>query len=164
MDFIEEGFIIDIISTPDDYYLFKEGDTFSLNVDLNLDDRFEYQWQIRDELSLFWEDIENSTYNDVTYLGFNTNNLMVMGVEFDPNQIDNIHLFYRLVISSPAYYCEDDVFTQPFEIEIYHKDLHIPSGFSPNNDLPVNIPDFLSPSLIFFKLLIEMFCVNFFSF
>ena len=43
-------------------------------------------------------------------------------------------MFYRLIISSPAYLCEDDITTEAFEIEFYHKDLHIPNGFSPNND------------------------------
>ena len=134
MDFIEEGFTANIISTPDDYSLVKEGDTFSLYVDVDLRDRFVYQWQLRDEYSLFWENLNDTIMYGAQYLGTNTNRLQILGVEFEAGQIDNMHLYYRLVISSPSYYCEDDIYTAAFELEIYHKDLHIPNAFSPNSD------------------------------
>ena len=69
-----------------------------------------------------------------SYSGSKTNLLKISGVNFDKNQLDNIFLSYRLIISSPSYLCEDDILTSPFEVEVYHKDLHIPNGFSPNND------------------------------
>jgi len=134
MDFIEEGFTANIISTPDEYSLVKEGDTFSLYVDVDLRDRFVYQWQLRDEYSLFWENLNDTIMYGAQYLGTNTNKLQILGVEFEAGQIDNMHLYYRLVISSPSYYCEDDIYTDAFELEIYHKDLHIPNAFSPNSD------------------------------
>lgn len=133
-DFLEEGFTIDITTSPESYSLIKEGDTFSLFVDVKLSERFVYQWQVQDEYSLFWENLSDTVIGMSSYSGSNTNILRVSGVKFDENQLENIFLSYRLIISSPAYLCEDDILTSPFEIEIYHKDLHIPSGFSPNND------------------------------
>ena len=133
-DFLEEGFTIDITTSPESYSLIKEGDTFSLFVDVKLSERFEYQWQVQDEYSLFWENLSDTVIGMSSYSGSNTNILRISGVKFDENQLENIFLSYRLIISSPAYLCEDDILTSPFEIEIYHKDLHIPSGFSPNND------------------------------
>ena len=133
-DFLEEGFTIDITASPESYTLVKEGDTFSLFVDVKLSERFVYQWQVQDEYSLFWENLSDTVIGLSSYSGSNTNTLKISGVNFDDNQLENIFLSYRLIISSPAYLCEDDILTSPFEIEVYHKDLHIPSGFSPNND------------------------------
>ena len=133
-DFLEEGFTIDITASPESYTLVKEGDTFSLFVDVKLSERFVYQWQVQDEYSLFWENLSDTVIGLSSYSGSNTNTLRISGVNFDDNQLENIFLSYRLIISSPAYLCEDDILTSPFEIEVYHKDLHIPSGFSPNND------------------------------
>ena len=133
-DFLEEGFTIDITASPEFYTLVKEGDTFSLFVDVKLSERFVYQWQVQDEYSLFWENLSDTVIGKSSYSGSNTNTLRISGVNFDDNQLENIFLSYRLIISSPAYLCEDDILTSPFEIEVYHKDLHIPSGFSPNND------------------------------
>ena len=133
-DFLEEGFTIDILSSPEMYSLVREGDTFSLFVDVNLTNRFVYQWQVQDEYSLFWKNISDTVMGLTSYTGSNTNLLKISGVNFDQNQLDNIFLSYRLIISSPSYLCEDDILTSPFEIEVYHKDLHIPNGFSPNND------------------------------
>ena len=134
LDFMEKGFEINIISQPVNYILVKEGDTLSLTVDVDLLERFSYQWQVRDEFTLFWKDLEDTIIDGSFYQGSKTNKLNIFSSEFDPNQIDNIHMFYRLIISSPAYLCEDDITTEAFEIEFYHKDLHIPNGFSPNND------------------------------
>ena len=134
LDFLEKGFEIDIISQPVNYILVKEGDTLSLTVDVDLVDRFNYQWQVRDEFTLFWKNLEDTLVDGSYYQGSKTNKLNIFSAEFDPNQIENIHMFYRLIISSPAYLCEDDIITEAFEIEFYHKDLHIPNGFSPNND------------------------------
>ena len=133
-DFLEEGFTIDITASPESYTLVKEGDTFSLFVDVKLSERFVYQWQVQDEYSLFWENLSDTVIGLSSYSGSNTNTLKISGVNFDDNQLENIFLSYRLIISSPAYLCEDDILTSPFEIEVYHKNLHIPSGFSPNND------------------------------
>ena len=133
-DFLEEGFTIDITASPESYTLVKEGDTFSLFVDIKLSERFVYQWQVQDEYSLFWENLSDTVIGMSSYSGSNTNTLNISGVNFDENQLENIFVSYRLIISSPAYLCEDDILTSPFEIEVYHKDLHIPSGFSPNND------------------------------
>ena len=133
-DFLEEGFTIDITASPESYTLVKEGDTFSLFVDVKLSERFVYQWQVQDEYSLFWENLSDTVIGLSSYSGSNTNTLRISGVNFNDNQLENIFLSYRLIISSPAYLCEDDILTSPFEIEVYHKDLHIPSGFSPNND------------------------------
>ena len=133
-DFLEVGFTIDVISSPESYTLVKEGDTFNLFVDVNLSDRFVYQWQVQNEYSLFWEDLSDTIIGLSSYSGSNTNSLKISGINFDNNQLDNLFLSYRLIISSPAYLCQDDILTAPFEIEVYHKDLHIPSGFSPNND------------------------------
>ena len=133
-DFLEEGFTIQILSTPEEYSLVREGDTFSLFVDVNLTNRFVYQWQVQDEYSLFWENVSDTVIGLTSYTGSNTNQLQISGVNFDQNQLDNIFLSYRLIISSPSYLCEDDILTSPLEIEFYHKDLHIPNGFSPNND------------------------------
>ena len=133
-DFLEEGFTIDITASPESYTLVKEGDTFSLSVDVELSERFVYQWQFQDEYSLFWENLSDTLIGLSSYSGSNTNTLEVSGVNFEDNQLENIFMSYRLIISSPAYLCEDDILTSPFEIEVYHKDLHIPSGFSPNND------------------------------
>jgi len=134
LDFLEKGFEIDIISQPVNYILVKEGDTLSLTVDVELAERFNYQWQVRDEFTLFWKDLEDTIVDGSYYQGSKTNKLNIISAEFDQNQIENIHMFYRLIISSPAYLCEDDIITEAFEIEFYHKDLHIPNGFSPNND------------------------------
>jgi len=133
-DFLEEGFTIEILSSPEQYSLIREGDTFSLFVDVNLTNRFVYQWQVQDEYSLFWENVSDTVVGLTSYSGSNTNQLQISGVNFDQNQLDNIFLSYRLIISSPSYLCEDDILTSPFEVEVYHKDLHIPNGFSPNND------------------------------
>ena len=133
-DFLEEGFSIDILSSPEMYALVREGDTFSLFVDVNLTNRFVYQWQVQDEYSLFWKNVSDTLKGLTSYSGSNTNLLKISGVNFDKNQLDNIFLSYRLIISSPSYLCEDDILTSPFEVEVYHKDLHIPNGFSPNND------------------------------
>ena len=133
-DFLEEGFVVDIVTTPESYTLVMEGDTFSLHVDLRLDNNFVYQWQVQDEYSLFWENLSDTVIGLTSYSGSNTNNLKISGINFDDNQLENVFLSYRLIISSPAYLCEDDILTSPFEIEVYHKDLHIPNGFSPNND------------------------------
>ena len=134
LDFIEKGFEIDIISLPANNILVKEGDTLSLTVEVDLVERFNYQWQVRDEFTLFWKDLKDTIIGGSFYKGSKTNKLNILSAEFDSNQIDNIHMFYRLIISSPAYLCEDDIITEAFEIEFYHKDLHIPNGFSPNND------------------------------
>ena len=134
LDFLEKGFEIDIISQPVNYILVKEGDTLTLTVDVELAERFNYQWQVRDEFTLFWKDLEDTIIDGSYYQGSKTNKLNIISAEFDQNQIENIHMFYRLIISSPAYLCEDDIITEAFEIEFYHKDLHIPNGFSPNND------------------------------
>ena len=130
MDFLEKGFVVNIISTPEDYHLIKEGDTFSLSVDLDLIDRFIYQWQRSEDYGLSWTNINDTTIDETTYLGSNTNVLWIYGVEL----IKDLNVMYRLIISSPAYYCEDDIITEQFEVEVYHKDLFIPSGFSPNGD------------------------------
>jgi len=130
MDFLEKGFVVNILSTPEDYHLIKEGDTFSLSVDLDLIDRFIYQWQRSEDYGLSWTNISDSTIDETTYLGSNTNVLWIYGVEL----IKDLNVMYRLIISSPAYYCEDDIITEQFEVEVYHKDLFIPSGFSPNGD------------------------------
>ena len=74
--------------------------------------------------------INDTTIDETTYLGSNTNVLWIYGVEL----IKNLNVMYRLIISSPAYYCEDDIVTEQFEVEVYHRDLFIPSGFSPNED------------------------------
>ena len=134
MDFIEKGFEINIISMPTNYRMVKEGDTFSLHVDLELVDRFIYRWQIRDEFNLYWKDLEDTLFDGSNYFGSKTNKLNIISSEFSQSQIDNLHIFYRLIISSPSYLCEDDIITEAFEVEQYHKDLHIPNGFSPNND------------------------------
>ena len=133
-DFLEEGFSIDIVSSPESYNLIMEGDTFSLYVDLRLNNNFVYQWQVQDEYSLYWKNLSDTVIGLTSYSGSNTNNLKISGINFDDNQLENVFLSYRLIISSPAYLCEDDILTSPFEIEVYHKDLHIPNGFSPNND------------------------------
>ena len=130
MDFLEKGFVVNIISTPEDYHLIKEGDTFSLSVDLDFIDRFIYQWQRSEDYGLSWTNINDTTIDETTYLGSNTNVLWIYGVEL----IKDLNVMYRLIISSPAYYCEDDIITEQFEVEVYHKDLFIPSGFSPNGD------------------------------
>ena len=130
MDFLEKGFVVNILSTPEDYHLIKEGDTFSLSVDLDLIDRFIYQWQRSEDYGLSWTNISDTTIDETTYLGSNTNVLWIYGVEL----IKDLNVMYRLIISSPAYYCEDDIATEQFEVEVYHRDLFIPSGFSPNGD------------------------------
>ena len=133
-DFLEEGFSVDIITSPESYNLIMEGDTFSLYVDLSLNNNFVYQWQVQDEYSLYWKNLSDTVIGLTSYSGSNTNNLKISGINFDDNQLENVFLSYRLIISSPAYLCEDDILTSPFEVEVYHKDLHIPNGFSPNND------------------------------
>ena len=60
LDFMEKGFEINIISQPVNYILVKEGDTLSLTVDVDLLERFSYQWQVRDEFTLFWKDLEDT--------------------------------------------------------------------------------------------------------
>ena len=59
-DFLEEGFTIDITASPESYTLVKEGDTFSLFVDVKLSERFVYQWQVQDEYSLFWKNLSDT--------------------------------------------------------------------------------------------------------
>lgn len=134
MDFMEAGFIVEITSTPESSYLVKEGDTFSISYGVDLQERFVYQWQVQESTSLFWVDIEDSVSDNVSYMGSKTNTLTVNGLRFDDMQLDNIFLRFRLVISTPSFICEDDVLTVPTDVEVYHRDLHIPQGFSPNND------------------------------
>ena len=134
MDFLEEGFEINIISEPDMYYLIKEGDTFNLFVDIDLANRFVYQWQKSDIYGSNWIDLSDTLIDNTIYSGSNTNTLNIYGIVLNDNQIENLEVLYRLIISSPSYYCEDDIFTQPYEVEVFHRDLHIPSGFSPNAD------------------------------
>ena len=112
MDFLEKGFVVNILSTPEDYHLIKEGDTFSLSVDLDLIDRFIYQWQRSEDYGLSWTNISDTTIDETTYLGSNTNVLWIYGVEL----IKDLNVMYRLIISSPAYYCEDDIITEQFEV------------------------------------------------
>ena len=97
-------------------------------------ERFNYQWQVQEFGSLFWENIQDTVTDRISYTGTNTNMLNVEGVRFDDMQVDNIFLKFRLVISTPSFICQDDIFTSPTDFEIYHRDLHIPNGFSPNND------------------------------
>ena len=134
MDYIEPGFSVNITSTPESSYLIKEGDTFSISYEVDFAERFVYQWQVQEFGSLFWENIQDTVTDRISYTGTNTNTLNVEGVRFDDMQVDNIFLKFRLVISTPSFICQDDIFTSPTDFEIYHRDLHIPNGFSPNND------------------------------
>ena len=84
--------------------------------------------------SLFWENIQDTVTDRITYTGTITYTLKVEVVRFDNMQVDNVYLKFRLVISTPSFLCQDDIFTSPIDFEIYHRDLHIPNAFSPNND------------------------------
>ena len=134
MDYLEAGFSVNVTSTPESSYLIQEGDTFSISYEVDFEERFVYQWQVQEFGSLFWENILDTVTDRVTYSGTNTNTLKVKGVRFDDMQVDNVLLKFRLVISTPSYICQDDIFTSPIDFEIYHRDLHIPNAFSPNND------------------------------
>ena len=134
MDYLEAGFSVNVTSTPESSYLIQEGDTFSISYVVDFEERFVYQWQVQEFGSLFWENILDTVTDRVTYSGTNTNTLKVKGVRFDDMQVDNVLLKFRLVISTPSYICQDDIFTSPIDFEIYHRDLHIPNAFSPNND------------------------------
>lgn len=134
LDFVETGFSVNIISTPEISYLIKEGDTFHLSYELDNREQFIYQWQVQETNSLFWKNIVDTTTENYSYRGSKTNSLSVNGIRFDEMQIDNILLKYRLVISTPSYLCQEDIFTISSDVEIYHIDLHIPNAFSPNND------------------------------
>ena len=134
MDYLEAGFSVNVTSTPESSYLIQEGDTFSISFEVDFEERFVYQWQVQEFGSLFWENILDTVTDRVTYSGTNTNTLKVKGVRFDDMQVDNVLLKYRLVISTPSFICQDDIFTSPIDFEIYHRDLHIPNAFSPNND------------------------------
>ena len=74
-----------MLSSPESYTLVKEGDTFSLFVDVRLSERFVYQWQVQDEYSLFWEDLSDTIIGLSSYSGSNTNNLKISGINFDNN-------------------------------------------------------------------------------
>ena len=68
--------------------------------------------------SLFWENLSDTVLGLTSYSGSNTNNLKISGINFDDNQLENVFLSYRLIISSPAYLCEDDILTSNFEVEV----------------------------------------------
>ena len=114
MDYIEPGFSVNITSTPESSYLIKEGDTFSISYEVDFAERFVYQWQVQEFGSLLWENIQDTVTDRISYTGTNTNTLNVEGVRFDDMQVDNIFLKFRLVISTPSFICQDDIFTSFF--------------------------------------------------
>ena len=129
MDFLEIGLTISVISTPENLILIKEGETTKLKVDVESPLSFIYKWQKSEDDGTSWMELSDGVIDGISYSGTKTNELTISGLLFTYD----LKYLYRLVINSPAFYCLDDVITQPFEVQAY-QDLFIPTGFSPNND------------------------------
>ena len=129
MDFLEIGITISVISTPENLILIKEGESTKLKVDVESPLSFLYKWQKSEDNGTSWMELSDGVIDGIAYSGTKTNELTISGLLFT---YDSKYL-YRLVINSPAFYCLDDVITQPIEVQAY-QDLFIPTGFSPNND------------------------------
>ena len=108
-----------------------QGDNVSYSVDVTIDGNLppEYQWQIGivsiDEQDTTWTDIsENSQFT-----GVNTSTLTINDVDYD--NFDNTQ--YRVKVTGKGYKCAF-VLSDPVNLDVKIRDLHIPQGFSPDGD------------------------------
>ena len=108
-----------------------QGENVSYAVDVTIDGDLppEYQWQIGivsdDEQDTTWTDIsENSQFT-----GVNTSALTINDVDYE--NFDNTQ--YRVKVTGKGYKCAF-VLSDPVNLDVKIRDLHIPQGFSPDGD------------------------------
>ena len=123
--------VIEIDSQPQYAGDVFQGDDVSFSVDLSIEGTIipEYQWQIGivsdDEQDTTWTDmIESSQFE-----GVQTSTLTIINVDYEG--FDNTQ--YRVKVTGRGYTCSF-VLSDPINLDVKIRDLHLPQGFSPNND------------------------------
>ena len=123
--------VVDIDSQPQYAGTVFQGDDVSYAVDVTVDGDLpaEFQWQrgvvSDDEQDTTWTDL----VNDLDYSGVDTDSMTINNVTFDED--DNT--LYRVKVTARGYKCAF-VLSDAVVLDVKFRDLHIPQGFSPNND------------------------------
>jgi len=123
--------VVNINSHPQYAGTVFQGDNVSYSVDVTVDGDLpaEYQWQMGvvsdDEQDTTWTDLANG----LQFSGVDTDSITITNVTFD--EFDNT--LYRVKVTATGYKCAF-VLSEPAVLDVKFRDLHIPQGFSPNND------------------------------
>ena len=108
-----------------------QGENVSYSVGVTIDGNLppEYQWQI----GIVSDDEQDTTWTDITessqFVGVNTSTLTINNVSYE--EFDNTQ--YRAKVTAKGYTCAF-VLTDPVNLDVKIRDLHIPQGFSPDGD------------------------------
>ena len=127
-DYLEPGIEIEILSLFELYNFLVESDTLVLNTGMNMGD-FTYEWQESKDLGLTWNTISDTLIDGVNYKGINSSELKIYPLEM------YMHTYrYKLIIRNSGFVCGITITTDESILEVYDKELHVPTGFSPNGD------------------------------
>ena len=108
-----------------------QGENVSYAVGVTIDGNLppEYQWQI----GIVSDDEQDTTWTDITessqFTGVNTNTLTINNVNYE--DFDNTQ--YRAKVTAKGYTCAF-ILTDPINLDVMIRDLHIPQGFSPDGN------------------------------
>ena len=108
-----------------------QGENVSYAVGVTIDGNLppEYQWQI----GIVSDDEQDTTWTDITessqFTGVNTNTLTINNVNYE--DFDNTQ--YRAKVTAKGYTCAF-ILTDPINLDVKIRELHIPQGFSPDGD------------------------------
>ena len=127
-DYLEPGIEIEILSLFELYNFLVEFDTLVLNTEINTGD-FIYEWQESKDLGLSWSTISDTLIDGVNYKGIYSSELKIYPLEM------YMHTYrYKLIIRNSGFICGATITTDESILEVYDKELHVPTGFSPNSD------------------------------
>ena len=111
-----------------------QGDALIISIDVSSEgDGLEvvYQWQISTDQGLTWYNISESGLTDIE--GATTSQLSISKLTVD----DYDETMFRVLVTAPGYYCAT-VISGKIELDVKYKELHIPTGFSPDDNNQAN--------------------------
>ena len=111
-----------------------QGDALIISIDVSSEgDGLEvvYQWQISTDQGLTWYNVSESGLTSIE--GATTSQLSISELTVD----DYDETMFRVLVTAPGYYCAT-VISGKIELDVKYKELHIPTGFSPDDNNQAN--------------------------